>query len=74
MTFLLFAGKTYYACGGWNDYRGSYDNAADAILDGKALLAASWNKDSSDYLDYDWFHVANLEEDEIVHSEGDNYS
>lgn len=73
MTFLLFAGKTYYASGGWLDYRGSYESAADAILDGKALLEASEDSNSSHYLDFDWYHVVNLEEDEIVHREGIAY-
>ena len=28
--YLLFSGKQYYPCGGWDDFDGSFDSAAEA--------------------------------------------
>ena len=67
--FLLFSGKTYYAAGGWHDYVGSYFTLDEAILDGNALL----DKTEQSYGD-DWYHVVDLEKDEIVLHKGQAYS
>lgn len=66
--FLLFSGRTYYAAGGWRDYVGSYFTLEDAILDGDALLEET----EISYGD-DWYHVVDLEKDEIVYYRGEAY-
>ena len=42
--FLLFAGDTYYPCGGWHDFIGSYDSYEEAAANG-------------DIDRNDWWHV-----------------
>lgn len=51
--FLLFAGTTYYACGGWADFIGAYDSVELAV-------AVAGN-------DYDWFHVIDSATGEVAH-------
>lgn len=55
--FLLFAGETYYAAPGWRGFVDSFDTLEEAIAAGKL--------DGSD-----WWQVVDLEQGEIVASEG----
>lgn len=73
--FLLFGGRTYYSAGGWNDYLGSYFTVEEAVADGLALynIRHDYNKPHR-YGDVEWFHVVDIQRDEIVHKHGDNYS
>jgi hypothetical protein len=43
--YLLFAGDTYYPCGGWNDYRGSFATEEEAI---------NWMVGKREF---DWWHI-----------------
>lgn len=55
--FLVFAGDDYYPQGGWEDFRGMYDDfqSASERLD-----------DLIDQADVDWGHVVDLEAGVIV--------
>jgi hypothetical protein len=57
--FMLFAGDTYYACGGANDHQGSYDDLYEAIAAGQKELADGT---------VDWWHVYDKDEDVIADS------
>ena len=65
--FLLFSGMIYYAQGGWNDYQGSYFTADEAKTAGQALIL-----DGSGW--FQWFHIVDLDRDEIVHEQGRSHS
>jgi hypothetical protein len=60
MSYLLFAGSTYYACGGWRDFRGAFESLEDARVMGDKLIG-----DESD----DWFHI--VYENKIIERHGD---
>lgn len=36
--YLLFAGGTYYAAGGWLDFQGTFDTLEDAVKEGEILI------------------------------------
>lgn len=44
----LFGGDFYYAQGGMNDFRGSFDTLDEAVSEGENMLT-------------DWFHVYDME-------------
>ena len=46
--YLLFAGQSYYANGGWADWKGTFDTLEEAV--------AHLTK-----LDIDWFHVIDIQ-------------
>lgn len=56
--FLLFRGQTYYAAGGWNDFKGSFDTLEEAKATPKV-----------EYCD-DWEHVIDTVSGNIVHQDG----
>ena len=45
--FLLFAGDHYYASGGWNDFKGDFDDVSEA---------KKWIEMNKGYL-FDWAHA-----------------
>lgn len=49
--YLLFAGDCYYPCGGWSDFRGSFDN-----LDEARELAMKDHDPG-----WDWFHIVDTQ-------------
>ena len=63
--YLLFAGSTYYAPGGWNDYIGSYDSSTVA-----EQIVLDANADNAHYSDYDWWHVVDAITMKVVLREG----
>lgn len=60
MSYLLFAGESYYAKGGFNDFRGSYDTheeAAQVLVDNfEGPASGTW----------DWWHVIDSSTLEVV--------
>jgi hypothetical protein len=52
--FALFAGENYYACGGWQDFKGRFPSKEAAVVAGLRLR------------DVDWWHVADLATNAIV--------
>lgn len=58
MGFLLFAGDTYYACGGGHDFVGSFESLEDAIEAGENLKGR------------DWWHVFDVEIGKVVKADG----
>lgn len=46
--YLVFAGETYYAAGGWNDFAGSFDTVGDA---------ANHAIEYVERIRFDWWHV-----------------
>lgn len=56
--FLLFSNVTYYPAGGWKDFFGSFDTAAEAF-------AAAPPPSRSNY---DWSHVVDITTGKIVES------
>ena len=44
--YLLFAFDDYYPTGGWNDFRGSFDTAIEAFVDG-----ANWPYENKQVID-----------------------
>lgn len=59
LTYALFAGSSYYASGGWLDFRGFHPTVHDAIDAGKRLC-----KEDPNYVE--WFHVVDTEQNNIV--------
>lgn len=57
--YLLFAGETYYACGGWKDFKDSFDAEEAATRRGYELV-----NDPMTY--YDWYQVVDLLNNKIV--------
>lgn len=53
--FLLFAGDHYYPCGGWHDFRGSFDTIGELN---------SYAKGINDK--FDWMHAIDLETRERI--------
>lgn len=52
--YLLFAGCSYYAAGGWLDFIHDFDSAADAIYTAARLLTDGWRGGAGDP---DWYQV-----------------
>lgn len=57
--FALFAGASYYPCGGWRDLMGYFDTAEDALCADRSYK--------------DWWHVVDLTSGEIVFSGNTNH-
>jgi hypothetical protein len=57
--YLLFAGDTYYAKGGFHDYKGIYGSV------GSAQKAYS-DLEENDPYNYEWYHVVDANTFEIV--------
>lgn len=53
--FAVFAGDVYYPCGGWNDYRESFDT-----LDEARRYVFNWACRA------DWWHIVDLTTREVV--------
>lgn len=51
--FLLFAGADFYPSGGWDDFRGLFNDVESAKLEGRRLV------DAEDSLVM-WWHVVSL--------------
>ena len=47
--YLLFAGDSYYARGGFHDFRGSFPSLDDAMMEAK--------RESSEQPVHDWWHI-----------------
>lgn len=60
--FLVFAGHTYYALGGWDDHIGTYNTFEEAKE--AALRAMSMSPEGT--YDLDWLHVVSLEKGNVV--------
>lgn len=58
MRFLLFAGDTYYACGGGHDFVDSFENLECAIEAGQNIKGR------------DWWHVFDVEAGKVVKNDG----
>lgn len=75
--FILFAGRKYYALGGWKDFESSYDTLEQAIAVGRDILGKVTDSDRRLGKQADrWFHVVDIQkvstdESEIVHEEGE---
>lgn len=57
--FLLFAGASYYASGGWDDFVDSFDNVEEA-RDYVEVAAKERPHD------YDWHHIVDSNTGEMV--------
>lgn len=55
--YLLFAGSNYYPSGGWDDFEGSFDSAAEALA---AVPSIRVRREP------DWFHVIDSQTGERV--------
>lgn len=62
--FLLFAGATYYASGGWKDFVGSFDTQTEA----EAAMRAEGAQRG---IEERWAHVVDIETAERVADIGD---
>jgi hypothetical protein len=62
MSFLVFEGQNFYACGGWRDYHSKHTNKDAAIETAKQLVVSG----TSDWGTSDWAHVVDLETLEVV--------
>lgn len=58
--YLLFAGATYYPGGGWDDFRGAYEELQHAVDAGQGALTQS----NSGLID--WWHAVSIETGAIV--------
>lgn len=59
--YALFAGSRFEKGGGYHDFKGRYALMADAKVEGEKLLTSTdWR------ICGDWFHIVNLETNEIV--------
>jgi hypothetical protein len=61
--FLAFAGKSYYADGGWNDLVGSFDTLEAAK---NAAIIRAGKLLGSDGACEPWWHVVDLESLDLV--------
>lgn len=71
MRYLLFAGKSYYARGGWQDFVGRYETIEAAEQAARDLQAANENErrrideDDDNYddppIEIEWWHVIDIE-------------
>jgi hypothetical protein len=52
--YLLFAHDQYYPCGGWGDFKSSFDSLEEAFAYGR-------QKDINGHKRYDWCHVVDTE-------------
>jgi len=66
MTFLLFAGPTYYGRGGWNDHIKTFDSYNEAVIKAKELINTSE--------EVDWYQIVNFQKGIIVKEEGECYA
>lgn len=66
--YLLFAGVSYYARGGANDFICKFKTLEDAISYGKDLINSYYPEERLE--DYDWFNVLDTEQLEKVYQEG----
>jgi hypothetical protein len=55
--YLLFAGSAYYPLGGWDDFKGDFDDAKEAM----ARVA---------HLQDDWWHLVDIEEGKQIATGG----
>lgn len=55
--FVLFAGITYYASGGWNDFVADFDDLPSAIASGMETMQSD---------DWRWAHVVDVTTGDIV--------
>ncbi len=55
--FLLFYGHSYYANGGWADFRGDFETLDKATRAGIAAMSATYS---------DWLHVIDTETRRVV--------
>jgi len=54
--FVLFAGDTYYPCGGWDDFKDSFSTMVEAVEAARAWIDSGGS----------WAHVVDLETGERV--------
>jgi len=59
--FVWMAGSTYYASGGFHDYRGSFDTKEEAEAKQKEWLDENGKE-------YNWSHIADLDTGEFTGS------
>jgi hypothetical protein len=53
--FALFAGSSFYAAGGWGDFKGSFDTEDEALAAVVSVMESA-----------DWFHVIDTETQKVV--------
>lgn len=66
--YLLFAGKDYYADGGWLDFKNSYEDYNLALKEGMNLIDNS----QQDYDYINWFHIVDTEFMDIIFNKSNN--
>lgn len=64
--YLVFAGDSYYATGGWGDYKGDFDDAKEAVARGKEY--------EQEHAVIGWWHVVDTYTGTIVHGKNGSYS
>lgn len=67
--FMTFAGSTYYASGGANDFLDSFDVRKDAVQAGKNACDPECRKENTGWTE-DWWHVFDTEKGEVIEGEG----
>ena len=67
--FLVFSGSSYYARGGWLDFKGAFASVAEA----EAWTAANVEKPEVDY-SQEWWQVVDAESGLIVAGQDGSYS
>ena len=67
MMFLLFAGETYHARGGWADFHGRYESLDEALKRAHEMQIIA-DRDSftsgakpDDHCHIDWWHIVDLD-------------
>lgn len=67
--YLLFAGDTFYAAGGWHDFRGAFGVLDDAVKEGEILIGQEEGKPTWERC-ADWYHVVETVSNQIIHQVG----
>lgn len=62
--YALFAGDGYTPCGGWSDFKGSFDSVGDAKREAYEVC---------DLEQHDWWQVVDLQSGTIVSAESQDY-
>lgn len=60
MKYLLFAGESYYAKGGFNDFQGAFDNELEA------RNKVAEDSANNGWHGWEWWHIINSDTQEVV--------
>lgn len=55
--YMLFAGDSYYAKGGMQDFIGTYDTLAEALLKSEGCWEYCSVQEKEFWYEWDWYHV-----------------